>query len=136
MGRSRIPSRYKPTVLPAPKPTDRCATLNPPVANVLKEYRRIRVDGDYLRVHDGDQIPEMRYTANVDNNLGLGNHFNGLIGGENNRHAGPVLLPPQQVGFQLAAGDESGEGIVDAPNAAAESGPARPSSAAAGCPPG
>ena len=69
---------YKPMVLPAPRPTDRFATINPPVRNVLKEYDKIRVDGDYLRVHDGNQIPEMRYTANVDNKLGLGNHFQGI----------------------------------------------------------
>ena len=69
---------YKPQKLPAPKPTDSFATLNPPVQNVLKEYRKIRVDGDYLRAHDGNEIPKMRYTANVDNKLGLGNHFQGI----------------------------------------------------------
>ncbi len=69
---------YQSKVFPAPSANDRFATRNPTVANVLREYRKIGTEGDYLRAHDSDEIPEMRYTAHVDNSLGLGNHFQGM----------------------------------------------------------
>ncbi|UCD25316.1 MAG: hypothetical protein JSW51_05185, partial [Gemmatimonadota bacterium] len=69
---------YQPGVFAAPSASARFATRNYTVDNVLREYRKIRTEGDYLRAHDSDEIPEMRYTAHVDNGLGLGNHFQGM----------------------------------------------------------
>jgi hypothetical protein len=45
---------------------------------VVAAHQRIRTDGDYLRAWDGGHIPGMRYTANIENNLGFGNHLQGV----------------------------------------------------------
>jgi hypothetical protein len=69
---------YKPRKLPTVKAGETFSTANPVVPDVMKAYRAIETQGDYLRVHDGGQFPEMRYTASVDNDVGLNNHFQGL----------------------------------------------------------
>lgn len=69
---------YRPTALASATASARRLDSNPTVANVRDAYSRIRTDGDYLRAWDGGEIPAWRYTANIENNLGLGNHFQGI----------------------------------------------------------
>jgi len=66
------------TQLGSPGPNDRYHARNPPIANVLKEFKRIQTRGNYVGFWDRELIPGKRYTAGVDNDVGLQNHLQGI----------------------------------------------------------
>ncbi len=75
------------TTLPVPGPGDTYRTSNHDIENVLAEFKRIEEPGNYLRLWDGGQIPERRYTAHVENNLGFQNHLQGFQRLRNGKYA-------------------------------------------------
>ena len=77
-------------------------TSNPAVRDVPASFRRIRQRGHYLAAWDGDKVfTKDRYTSSLQNQLGLGNHFQGLVrlgryivlsGGDPHRPAGELYV--------------------------------------------
>ncbi len=77
MARNNLYRYYQPEkILSAADP--QLNDSNPSVGDVELAFANVATKGEYLGAWDGGLIPWPRYTANIDNSFGRGNHFQGI----------------------------------------------------------